>query len=204
MRYRTYRSGRFRPPLALTGKSGSGKTTLLNCLGGLEKPDQGRITLFDHDITAIGNNKLSRLQRREMGFLFQAGNLLSFLNAYENIALPLRLNNITGTRQKKRIQFLLDYIGLSSMGKAMPNELSGGEQQRIAFARAIVHSPRLLLADEPAASLDTETGKTLISLMFTLAETHGILLVISTHDPEIIQMSPKAIVLRNGRMHERR
>ncbi|MBU0995062.1 MAG: ABC transporter ATP-binding protein [Proteobacteria bacterium] len=187
-------------PLTIIGKSGSGKTTLLNCLGGLEKPDRGRISVFGSDLMALNAKAISNLQRKNIGFLFQSGNLLSFLNVYENIAFPLQLNGVSGKNQKRRVTALLDYIELQDMETAMPHELSGGEKQRVAFARAIAHSPKLLLADEPTASLDTETGKNLVNLMFTMARNDNQVLVISTHDPEITGLSKHTITLLDGKL----
>jgi putative ABC transport system ATP-binding protein len=183
---------------AVVGKSGSGKSTLLNCIGGLERPDKGSIACFGHDILALSGRALSAFQRQSVGFIFQHGNLLSYLSVSENIAFPLTLNGIAGNSKTQRVQVLLEKIGLSAAAKAMPHELSGGEIQRVSAARALAHSPRMLLADEPTASLDTDTGKNLIDLMFEMGRAQGCTMIISTHDPEICGLADKTIYLRDG------
>ena len=188
--------------LTIMGKSGSGKTTLLNCIGGLERPDTGSVQCFGIDIHALSNRDLSLFQRRNMGFVFQSGNLLSYLTVSENIAFPLIINGIRNKEKNRRVSELLDKIELSDAVRAMPNELSGGEAQRIAFARAIAHSPRILLADEPTASLDTETGNNLVKLMFAMGKEEKCTIIISTHDQEIIKLSYKSSYIKDGKMKD--
>ncbi len=185
---------------SLAGKSGSGKTTLLNCIGALEKPDSGIILSGGRNICTLGRRQRALFLRREIGFVFQAANLLPWLTVAENLQFPLELNNIRGTAQKQRIHGLLAACDLSGYDKAMPAELSGGETQRIAFARAIAHKPALLLADEPTASLDSVTGQGLIELMLSLCVGQHTTLIIATHDPELIEMTNKRITLKDGRM----
>jgi ABC-type lipoprotein export system ATPase subunit len=182
--------------LAIAGKSGSGKTTLLNCLGGLEQPDTGNINCFGIDIHGLSKKQLSLFQRQQMGFVFQFGNLLSFLNVGENIAFPLELNK---KENKNRVAELLEKVELTEFSSAMPSELSGGEMQRIAFARAIAHSPKMLLADEPTANLDTQTGNMLVKLMFSMAKEEKCTIVLSTHDPDLIKLADQTIYLIDGR-----
>ena len=184
----------------LAGKSGSGKTTLLGCIGGLERPDTGRVSLFGTELASLSPKGLSLLQRRSLGFVFQFGNLISYLTAEENIALPLALNGITGKARERRVEGLLESVGLRHAARAMPTELSGGEVQRIAVARAIAHRPALLLADEPTASLDTETGGELIRLMRSLAGEGNTTLIIATHDPELMGIADRVILLRDGKV----
>jgi putative ABC transport system ATP-binding protein len=186
----------------IAGKSGSGKTTLLNCIGGLEKPDKGRITCAGTDVSALSATAVSYFQRKHFGFVFQFGNLISHLTVNENISFPLELNGISGSARDRRVQELLDRIGLSSMGEALPHELSGGETQRVAFARAIAHSPSILLVDEPTASLDTVNGRQLIHLMHQLITDQSCTLVVATHDPEVIEMAADRLHLIDGRMEE--
>ena len=183
---------------AVVGKSGSGKSTLLNCIGGLECPDKGRIVCFGRDILALSAKALSKFQRHSVGFIFQHGNLLSYLSVFENIAFPLTLNGIGGNQQTERVEVLLEKIGLRGAEKAMPHELSGGEIQRVSAARALAHSPRMLLADEPTASLDSETGKNLVDLMVEIGREQGCTLIISTHDPEICELADRTIYLKDG------
>jgi putative ABC transport system ATP-binding protein len=188
--------------LAVAGKSGSGKTTLLNCVGGLEAPDAGTVNCFGTDIHALGRRGLSLFQRRDIGFVFQSGNLLSYLTVFENIAFPLHLNRIPAGERDRRVRELLEKIGLPSAAAAAPYELSGGELQRVAFARAIAHSPRLLLADEPTASLDSETARELVRLMTEIGRDQGCTMIISTHDPEIVRLGDETLTLRDGRVRQ--
>ena len=137
-----------------------------------------------------------------MGFVFQFGNMLSYLTVFENISFPLTLNNM-GTREKNhRVAELLDRIGLADAGPALPYELSGGEVQRVAVARALAHRPKLLLADEPTASLDSATGKSLVDLMFAMGRENGCTMVLSTHDIEVIDLADQCIRIRDGRVQE--
>jgi ABC-type lipoprotein export system ATPase subunit len=184
--------------VVVIGKSGSGKTTLLNCIGGLERPDKGSISCFGVDINALSGKNLSLFQREKIGFVFQQGNLISYLNVFDNIDFPLALNGINGKKRKERVLELLDKIGLAGAGKALPFELSGGEIQRVSFARAIAHSPKMLLADEPTASLDSETGRNLIELMHEVSTEQKCITVISTHDLEITELANVIIQLRDG------
>ncbi|MCF8109506.1 MAG: ABC transporter ATP-binding protein [Desulfohalobiaceae bacterium] len=189
--------------LILLGKSGSGKTTLLNCLAGFERVDRGRIECFGTDFQALSAKKLSVFHRRDMGFLFQSGNLLSKSTVFENIAFPLRLNDFHGKRLNQRVAELLGHIGLPGFEAAMPFELSSGEAQRVAFARAVAHSPRLLLADEPTASLDSETGQSLVELMSQICRKQGSTMIIASHDPSIIRFAEISLKLRDGRVVDR-
>jgi putative ABC transport system ATP-binding protein len=187
----------------LAGKSGSGKTTLLNCIGALEKPDSGRILYNGRDICTLGQRQRALFQRREIGFVFQASNLLPWLTVAENLQFPLELNGIRGKEQEQRVDELLATFDMSGYDKAMPGELSGGETQRIAFARAIAHQPTLVLADEPTASLDSTTGYQLIQLMLSLCAHRHTTLIIATHDPELIEMTDRTIYLKDGRQETR-
>lgn len=186
--------------VVLAGRSGSGKTTLLNCIGTLETPDSGSVLYNGINIGAMNSRERALFRRHEIGFVFQAGNLLPWLTVAENLQLPLELNNIRGGKQRRRIETLLDTFGLSGYEKAMPVELSAGESQRIAFARAIAHAPAILLADEPTASLDSSNGKQLIELMFSLCRNDGTTLIIATHDQDLLAMADTVIALKDGKM----
>jgi len=186
----------------LVGRSGSGKTTLLNCIGTLEIPDKGRILYDGSDICTLSPRRRTRFRRKQIGFVFQAGNLLPWLTVAENLQFPLELNGITGSRQRRRIEELLDTIGLVGYDRALPAELSGGEAQRVAFARAIAHSPAILLADEPTASLDSTNGRQLIELMFSLCSVNRTILFIATHDRELLAMSDTVIAMKDGRIEQ--
>ena len=185
--------------LTVIGKSGSGKTTLLHCIGGLEQPDAGSIVCYETSIHQLSKKEISLFRRRNMGFVFQAGNLLSYLTVHENIALPLMMNGINGKEKEKRITELLERIGLPKTGPAIPGELSGGEAQRVSVARAIAHRPRILLADEPTASLDSDTGFSLIKLMQELGRDQNCTTIISTHDTNLIKMSDNKLNLLDGK-----
>jgi ABC-type lipoprotein export system ATPase subunit len=185
---------------AIVGKSGSGKTTLLNCIGGLIRPDTGNITCFGTRIHKLSEKDTGLFQRKNMGFIFQYGNLLSYYTVFDNIALPLILNGIDKPRRERHVAYLLERIGLTGADRALPGELSGGEAQRVAAARAIAHSPQLLLADEPTASLDSETGKNLIGLLFNMAKEQKCTLILSTHDHELINLCDQSFQMRDGRL----
>jgi ABC-type lipoprotein export system ATPase subunit len=189
---------------AIIGKSGSGKTTLLNCIGGLIRPDEGSVTCFGTEMHKLSNKGVSLFQRRNVGFMFQFGNLLSYYSVFDNIAFPLVLNGIARREREKRVAYLLERIGMTGAERALPNELSGGEAQRVAAARAVAHSPRVLLADEPTASLDSETGKKLVMLLLEIIKEQKCSLVLSTHDPELINLCDRSIQMRDGRLLEER
>jgi ABC-type lipoprotein export system ATPase subunit len=188
--------------LAVVGKSGSGKTTLLNCIGGLERPDRGSVTCLEQDILALSRRSLSLFQRQYLGFVFQFGNLLSYLTVYENISFPLALNGVTGKERDERVLGLLERVDLRDSQHALPGELSGGEVQRVAFARAVAHRPQILLADEPTASLDSGTARDLIQLMLEVTQEQASSLIVSTHDPVVIGLAGNILHLRDGRMVE--
>ena len=188
--------------LAVVGKSGSGKTTLLNCIGGLERPDRGSVTCLGQDILALSRRSLSLFQRQYLGFVFQFGNLLSYLTVYENISFPLALNGVTGKERDERVLGLLERVDLRDSQHALPGELSGGEVQRVAFARAVAHRPQILLADEPTASLDSGTARDLIQLMLEVTQEQASSLIVSTHDPVVIDLADNILHLRDGRMVE--
>lgn len=186
----------------LAGRSGSGKTTLLNCIGTLETPDSGEILLDGTNICAFSARERTLFRRWKLGFVFQSSNLLPWLTVAENLQIPLELNQIVGKAQQTRIEALLEVFGLAGYGKALPTELSGGEAQRIAFARAIAHQPAILLADEPTASLDSAHGQQLMALMFSLCRSKGTTLFIATHDPDLLAMADRVIVLKDGKMEQ--
>ncbi len=187
---------------AIAGKSGSGKTTLLNCMGGLDWPDSGQVFVNGIDLHTLPQRGLSLFLRRDMGFVFQFGNLLSYLTVFENIAFPLKLNNIPKLELERRTQELLERIGLAGAGPALAHELSGGEVQRVAVARALAHRPKLLLADEPTASLDSATGTSLVRLMFELGRESGCTMVLSTHDSEVMDLADQRLHIRDGMLQE--
>jgi putative ABC transport system ATP-binding protein len=185
---------------AIIGKSGSGKTTLLNCIGGLLRPDSGSVTCFGTQINKLSNKDMSLFQRRNMGIMFQFGNLLSYYSVFDNIAFPLVLNGMEKKEREKRVESLLERIGMDGAENALPNELSGGEAQRVAAARAVAHSPQILLADEPTASLDSETGKKLIVLLLEMTKEQKCSIVLSTHDSELINLCNQSFHMKDGKL----
>jgi putative ABC transport system ATP-binding protein len=154
------------------------------------------------DIHALSRRSLSLFQRQHLGFVFQFGNLLSYLTVYENIGFPLALNGVTGKESDERVLGLLERVGLRDSQQALPGELSGGEVQRVSFARAIAHRPQILLADEPTASLDSSTARDLIQLMLEVVQEQASSLIVSTHDPVVIDLADNILHLRDGRMVE--
>jgi len=185
---------------AVMGKSGSGKSTLLNCIGGLEMPERGEIRCFETPVNRLSSRQLSLFQRRRLGFVFQRGNLLSYLTVAENIGLSLALNGVAGAERTYRIEALLEDIGLQKAARALPHELSGGETQRVSVARAVAHRPRMLLADEPTANLDTASGRQVVGLLRRLGADDGCTIVMATHDRDIVHEADQRIYLKDGRI----
>jgi putative ABC transport system ATP-binding protein len=186
--------------VAVFGKSGSGKTTLLYCIGGLERPENGVVTCFGVNIHSLSEKALCLFQRENVGFVFQHGNLFNYLTVFENIAFSLELNGFEKKDVVNRVSELLENIGLADAGAALPYELSGGEVQRVAVARAIAHSPQVLLADEPTASLDSDTGKNLVQFMFNMGRDQGCTIIIATHDPDIINLADARQPIQDGKI----
>jgi len=186
--------------LAVVGKSGSGKTTLLNCIGGLERPDSGSVTCLGVTIHELSRHALSMFQREHLGFVFQFGNLLSYLTVHENIEFPLALNGTPRRERDLRVSALLEKVGLGDSAQALPGELSGGEVQRISFARAVAHRPQILLADEPTASLDSQTAHDLVQLMLDVVRDQAASLIVTTHDPVVIELADNIMHIRDGKV----
>jgi putative ABC transport system ATP-binding protein len=186
--------------VALTGPSGSGKTTLLNCLGGVDRPDSGTITLADLRIDQLDGNDLARLRRERVGTVFQFFHLLPTLTAEENIALPLQLLGVPRDERDERVRGFLERIGLTHRAAALPSQLSGGEQQRIAIARALVHRPALILADEPTGNLDSANGANILALLRELTDETHTALILVTHSEEAAAICHRRIHLRDGRV----
>jgi putative ABC transport system ATP-binding protein len=184
--------------LALMGPSGSGKSTLLNVFGGLDLPTEGDINIDGHDLAQLSKSELSDLRRDRMGFIFQAYNLIPVLTAYENAEFVLLLRGTPAAERKAIVMEMLAAVGLQGMENRRPNELSGGQQQRVAVARAIAGKPALVLADEPTANLDSETGHALIDMMRDLNREHGITFVFATHDPKVMKAANRVVCLEDG------
>jgi len=185
---------------ALVGPSGSGKTTLLNMIGGLDKPDKGKILINGTDITKLSAGKLIRFRLHHIGFVFQSFNLIPVLTAGENIELIMQLQGISKKIRRERVNQLLDEIGLKNKIKSRPAQLSGGQQQRVAVARALASKPQFVLADEPTANLDSKSASGLLDMMVKLNKEEQMTFVFSTHDPRVIERANRVVTLVDGRI----
>lgn len=183
---------------AIVGKSGSGKSTLLHMLGGLDTPTSGRVLIKNKDIFSLKEDDLSVFRRRKIGFIFQSYNLVSSLNVWENIVLPMGLD---GKRADEAfVEDIIATLGLEKKIHNLPNTLSGGQQQRAAIARALASRPDLILADEPTGNLDSRTSDEVIALLRLSAQKYGQTLVMITHDEEIAQVADRILVMEDGRV----
>ncbi len=187
---------------ALVGPSGSGKTTLLNLLGGLDSPDRGGIRLDGTELSGLSAGELSRFRLYHIGFVFQAYNLIPVLSAYENTEFILLLQGVPEQERRTRVLRLLKEVGLEGMERRRPFELSGGQQQRVAVARAIAARPRIVLADEPTANLDSKTAAALLDLMRDLNRQEGTTFLFSTHDSLVMDRAARTVRLRDGEILE--
>ncbi|MFM7213309.1 MAG: ABC transporter ATP-binding protein [Verrucomicrobiota bacterium] len=184
--------------LALTGPSGSGKTTLLNCLGGVDRPDIGRIELGGVALETLDGDALAAVRRRRLGTIFQFFHLLPTLNAAENVELPLQLNGVPTVERMERVRYLLERVQVTHRADARPSELSGGEMQLVEIARALAHRPELLLADEPTGNLDSRNGDNILRLLQELSDETGTALVLVTHSPDAAAICHRELLLRDG------
>ena len=183
---------------AIIGPSGSGKSTLLNLIGGLDISDEGQIILAGNNLASMSGKKMSDFRRDHIGFIFQAYNLIPVLSAAENIEYIMLLQGISNAERNKRVEEMLQLVGLEGLGNRRPSELSGGQQQRVAVARAMASEPEIILADEPTANLDSKTGASLLDMMKGLNEEKGVTFVFSTHDEMIMKRAKRLIHLRDG------
>ena len=185
--------------VTIMGPSGGGKTTLLNLLAGLDLPDRGQIYLQERKVSTLSDHDLTLLRRKEIGFVFQFFNLMPTLTIQENVELPLLLAHSSKTADS-RVQTLLEYVGLWNRAQSFPAELSGGEMQRIAIARALVHQPVILLADEPTGNLDSENGQKIIELMKRAATDFNTTVILVTHNPQIAEFGNRHFEIRDGKL----
>ncbi len=183
---------------ALVGPSGSGKTTLLNIIGGLDSPSHGRVYLNNTEITSLSESQLSDFRLLELGFIFQAYNLVPVLSALENVELVMVMQGRHARERRERAEHYLELVGLTDMMHRRPSALSGGQQQRVAVARALAAGPRLVLADEPTANLDSENATALLDIMHRLSHEEKTTFIFSTHDPRVMERAERIITLRDG------
>jgi len=186
--------------LALMGPSGSGKTTLLNLMGGLDRSTGGSIDVGGAKLEKMSGGELARWRSRHIGFVFQLSNLLPVLNAQRNVELPLLLTSLGGAERKKRTAIALKVVGLSDRARHYPRQLSGGQEQRVGIARAIVNDPTLILADEPTGDLDRKAGDEILDLLQTLNREHGKTIVMVTHDPHAADRASRTVHLDKGQL----
>jgi putative ABC transport system ATP-binding protein len=190
--------------VALVGPSGSGKTTLLNIIGGLDAPTRGSATIDGTEITAMPEAALSGFRLFELGFIFQAYNLVAVLTALENVELVMVLQGRPAAERRERATHYLDLVGLGNVMERRPSALSGGQQQRVAVARALAAEPRLVLADEPTANLDSDNATALLDIMHRLSREAKTTFLFSTHDTRVMQRAERIITLRDGRIESDR
>ncbi|HAL39687.1 MAG TPA: ABC transporter [Polaromonas sp.] len=182
----------------LLGPSGSGKTTLLNMIGCIDKPDSGEIIVAGCKVGDLTDDALSDFRANNIGFIFQNFNLLPVLSAYENIEYPLLLAGASAKKRGERVSKLLDAVGLSDKAKSLPGQLSGGQRQRVAIARALARKPKLVIADEPTANLDSQTGAAILALMRQMVDRYEASFIFSSHDPDVIKAADDTIFLKDG------
>ncbi|MFX1564266.1 MAG: ABC transporter ATP-binding protein [Promethearchaeota archaeon] len=187
--------------VAIVGASGSGKTTLINLLACLDQPTTGEIRIDGQLLNGLGDDQLSLLRRDKIGIIFQGFYLLEIMNAKENVEVPMIFAGIPEEERSQRALNLLDMVGMRDSAEQYPNEMSGGQMQRVAVARALANEPVILLADEPTGNLDSATGLEITRLFLDLAHKHGKAMIIATHDPDVASSADRILVLRFGKLH---
>jgi putative ABC transport system ATP-binding protein len=186
--------------VSVAGPSGSGKTTMMNIIGLIDTPTAGTVLINDREAASLNRRELARIRREYIGFVFQSFNLLPVLTVFENVELPLTIGGKRGGRKanRERVEYLLEEVGLADRRSHKPAELSGGQQQRVAIARALVTRPRIVIADEPTANLDSANGERVLELMQAINREEGTTFIFSTHDPDIWKLANHVIFLRDG------
>lgn len=184
--------------LAVMGPSGCGKTTLLNIIGCIDTPTSGEVYLEGEDVSELNDNQEAERRLNGIGFIFQSFNLIPVLNVAENVEFPLLLARVPKTERKEKVRRMMALVGLDTHAHHKPDELSGGQRQRVAIARALVNDPRLVIADEPTANLDSETGKEIVTAMLHLNREQKVTFLFSTHNPEVTQYAGRILTLRDG------
>jgi len=189
------RAGEF---VVVAGPSGSGKTSLLNLLGCLDEPDGGEARVAGRDVATLTAGEKTRLRRRQLGFVFQSFNLLPVLSAFENVEYPLWIDGVPRAERRRRAEEALVAVGLGDRLRHRPDQLSGGERQRVSLARALVHAPVAILADEPTANLDSRTAASIVDLLARMNAERGTTFLFATHDSAIVERAPRTVRLRDG------
>nr|WP_286309870.1 ABC transporter ATP-binding protein [Agromyces mangrovi] len=184
--------------VVLIGPSGAGKTTLLHVLGGIQPPTTGTVQVGGVDLTTAAESEVDRIRRDEVGFVFQSFGLIGALSAQENVELPLRIQGADASERAERVGMLLDRVGLAGHASQRPAELSGGQQQRVGIARSLAGRPRILLADEPTGQLDSTTAAAMVELIASIAHDDGLAVLLSTHDPSIVERADRVLELHDG------
>ena len=188
--------------VCLMGPSGSGKTTLLNIIGGLEEPSRGHVIVDGENVVALSEDRLSELRLTKMGFVFQNYNLLANFTARENVEVPMSLAGLSRRERRRKVEALLEQVGLADRARHYPSELSGGQQQRVAIARALANDPPILIGDEVTGELDSETGFEVMEVIVKLNRERGTTVVYVTHDPRMAKFASRTIQLRDGQIVE--
>ena len=188
--------------VCLMGPSGSGKSTLLNLIGCIDTPTQGSVIVDGEDTGRLADARLSDFRNRRMGFIFQSFNLIPVLSVFENVEYPLLLQKVPARERRARVEELLGKVGIAEYARRSPENLSGGQRQRVSIARALVARPRLVIADEPTASLDHATGSSIMQLMVEMNESEGATLIFSTHDPAVSRYARRIVKMLDGRISE--
>ncbi|OGF55765.1 MAG: hypothetical protein A2Z21_08935 [Candidatus Fraserbacteria bacterium RBG_16_55_9] len=186
----------------INGPSGSGKTTFLNLIACIDRPTSGEVMIEGQSTNQLSESHLAELRKHKIGLVFQTFNLIPVLSAYENVEYPLLLLGLNRAERRKRVMGLLEEVGLKDLARRRPDELSGGQRQRIAIARALVTEPKIVLADEPSANLDSETGKQVMGIMRHLNQDHHVAFIVVTHDPVVTQYAQRIVKIRDGQLSE--
>jgi len=186
----------------VAGPSGSGKTTLLNVIGCIDAPDSGEVIVAGQAVRQLSDDALADFRARHIGFIFQNFNLLPVLSVYENVEYPLVLGRVKAAERRQRVERLLEAVGLADKASNLPGQLSGGQRQRVAIARALAPGPQLVLADEPTANLDSQTGAAIIALMRQMQRAQNVSFVFCSHDVQVIAAADDAVLIRDGRIEK--